>query len=409
MRANAVILGGNALNIGVVDILHSLGFNVIVVDYRENITLKCDCHIVFDAKDPKVTEVLKNEGIDNVKIVYTSMDNAGLAQRNICKEYNLNYADEYAMLNAHYKNKMHETWEKAKLLNRESFALVNFDLMKIRELNSKYKIIIKPSDSCASRGISILEHNSSIDELEAAFAKAKQSTTNNYVNIEEFIDGTEFTVEMLGDNIGNVLVFGISKKYHSQNAGNNKVAVKLHYNPSDVNDDTKNKIAEYGIKCYKALGLKNTLGHLEIILKPDGTLSPVEIGARSSGFIASHLAQIGTGKIFLNEYMNVLNGKTVYNGYLKHGNESAMYYFYDFPDGTEAVKDSNIIKFLNSEIKSLYHDRTNLSKGSKYQKLNQDTDRYGFEILIGPKDILTIEEVEKAEKKFLNDLLGNNI
>ena len=208
---NAIVLGGNALNIGVVDVLHSLNLNVIVVDYRENITIRCDKHIVFDAKDTEIVKVLRKEGIDNIKIVYTSMDNAGLAQRAICKEYGLLYASEEAMINAHYKNKMHEVWQKAGLLNRESIALKELDLDKIKNLNTKSKIIIKPSDSCASRGITILDKNSSEDDLKYAFNKALETTTNYFVNIEEFVEGTEFTVEMLGDNYGNVSVFGISK------------------------------------------------------------------------------------------------------------------------------------------------------------------------------------------------------
>lgn len=405
MKYNAVILGGNALNDGIVDILQKLGLNVIVVDYRENITLKCDRHIIFDAKDPYITDVLKKEGIENIKIVYTSMDNAGLAQRAICKEFGLLYAPEEAMINAHYKNKMHEVWQKACVLNRISFSIREFDLKRIKELNLKYKIIIKPSDSCASRGITILDKNSSDNEIESAFKKALEATTNEFVNFEEFVEGTEFTVEMLGDDYGNVSVFGISKKYHTKNIKNNKVAVKLHYNPSDVSDETINKIAQYGMKCYKSLGLKNTLGHLEVILKENGDISPVEIGARSSGYIASHLAQAGTGKVFLKEYMKVLSGEKVFNGYLPHKNESAMYYFYDIPSNSTAQKDTNITKFLNTQVQSLAHDRTNLTKGKFFKDLTQDTDRYGFEILTGPKDILTIDEVNRAEQEFLKDFL----
>lgn len=401
---NAIILGGNALNIGVVNVLHSLGLNVIVVDYREDINLKCDRHIIFDAKDPEIAQVLRNQGVDNIKIVYTSMDNAGIAQRAICKEFGLLYAPEEAMINAHYKNKMHEVWQKAGLLNRISFSIRELDLKRIKELNLKYKIIIKPSDSCASRGITILDKNSSDNEIESAFKKALEATTNEFVNIEEFVDGTEFTVEMLGDNYGNVSVFGISKKYHTENTEKNKICNKSHYNPSDVEDETINKIAQFGIKCYKALGLKNTLGHLEILLKKDGTISPVEMGARSSGFIASHLAQVGTGKIFLEEFMQVLKGGKTFDGLLPQDNTTGMYYFYDMRDNLEVKNIGNITDFLNPNIKSVAFDRSNIKIGIKYSKLKQDTDRYGYEILIGDKKYLTVENVLDAENKLIKSL-----
>ena len=400
-----VILGANVLNIGVIDKLKAMGFKVIAVDFREEINLPCDEHIVFDAKNPEIASVLKQKGFKNIKAVYTSMDNAGIAQRAICKEFGLLFADEDAVLNAHHKDKMQKKWAEAGILNRESFALENFNTKKIQAFNSKFKIIIKPSNACASRGITILEKNSSIKLLEKAFDYAKENSSNGFVNIEEFIIGTEYTVEMLGDNYGNVSVFGISKKYHTENADNNKICNKSHYNPKDIDDETQNKLADAGVKCYKALGLKNTLGHLEIIIKENGELSPVEMGSRSSGFIASHLVDLTSGKSYLKTFIDVLNGKKVKNGLLPQKNISSMYFFYDITADSTSKSNVYLMNFINYQIKSLYSDRKNLLKDKFFNKLTQDTDRYGYEILVGDKDILTIEEVKKAEKEFLKEFL----
>lgn len=406
MKSNAIILGGQPLNIGIVDLFHSMDLNVIVVDYREDINLKCDKHILYDATDPNVVDVIKKESISNVKIIYTSMDNAGLAQMELCKYFNLLYAPKDAVINAHNKNLMHKVWDENNLLNRVSFALDEFNPEKIISLNKEHKIIIKPSDSCASRGITILDKDASLNEIKQAFDYAKDNSQNKFVNIEEFIDGTEFTVEMLGDNYGNVSVFGVSKKYHTKNTSKNKICNKSHYNPPDICDKLIAKIAQTGIKCYKALGLKNTLGHLEIILKENGELSPVELGARSSGFIASHLAQAGVDKIYLKEFMDVLNGKKITDGLLPQNNTSAMYYFYDMQPYKPVKKITNIVNYLNQKITSPYFDRTNIVSNKIYAPLKQDTDRYGYEILVGPKEFLTIENVKKAEEEFYKDLFN---
>lgn len=401
----AVILGANALNIGIVDSFKTIGFKVIAIDFRENIDLPCDEHIVFDAKDPKIASFLRQKGVDNIKVVYTSMDNAGLAQRAICKEFGLLYADEEAILNAHHKDRMQKKWQEAGILNRKSFAIENLDIEKIRLLNNKFKIIIKPTNACASRGITILNKNSSTYKLENAFKYAKENSTSGLVNVEEFVAGTEFTVEMLGDNYGNVAVFGISQKYHTENTDNNKIAVKLHYNPSNISRELQEKIAAYGIKCYKTLGLKNTLGHLEVLVKENNIISPVEIGSRSSGFIASHLVNAVSGENYLKKYAEVLNGAQIKNGMIKQLNTSSMYYFYDITADTLAKQTTNIMNFLNPQIKSLYYDRTKLVKGNEFKKINADTDRFGYEILVSDRDILTIEEVKRAEKEFLKEFL----
>jgi hypothetical protein len=133
--------------------------------------------------------------------------------------------------------------------------------------------------------------------------------------VEEFVEGIEFTVDMLGDDYGNVCVYGISRKTHTKNTDNNRIAVKLHYNAVEV--ELQKKIAQFGIACYKALGFSASLGHLEVILKEDGILSPVEIGARSSGFIASDLVDIVSGSNYLGDLIAVQNGVRIQNGFHK--------------------------------------------------------------------------------------------
>lgn len=405
MYKNAIVLGGNALNKGVVDNLRSLGFRVLVVDFREKIDLDCDEHIVFDAKDPDVANFLKESGHNDISLVYTSMDNAGLAQKEICKAFGLLHSDNESIICACQKDKMHQKWSEANILNRVSFYLEEFDYDKISSLNKKHKIIIKPSDSCASRGITILEKNSQKDAVLDAYNCARLNSTNDRVNIEEFVEGTEYTVEMMGDNYGNVEVFAISKKYHTKNVDNNKVAVKLHYNSIDVDDHLKEKIANYAITCYRSLGLKNTLGHLEVIVKLNGEITPIEIGSRSSGFIASHFTDISAGKSFIGQFSEVLSGAKVKNGLAKQSDLSSMYFFYDIPQDSVSKNETSIMKFLNPQIKSLYSDRKNLVKDKKFDKITQDTDRFGYEILVGPKNSLTIEKVCKAEQEFLKDFL----
>ena len=84
-------------------------------------------------------------------------------------------------------------------------------------------------------------------------------------------------------------MYAISVKYHSKNALNNRVATKLRWNSNVYSNEIYEKIADIGKRCYKSIGLKNSFGHLEIIMREDGSFSPVEIGARSSGYICSHL------------------------------------------------------------------------------------------------------------------------
>lgn len=409
MKKSVIILGGNSFNSGVVEVFRDLCYSVIVVDYRNKIEIFSDLHICFDATSPDIAYKIRNKYDLDVHGVYTSMDNAGLAQKSICECYGLFCAPSSALLSAHHKEDMHAKWQSAGLLGRESFSLADEDIKRMRSLNEQVAIIVKPTDSCASRGITILPPYSSSKALKKAFTNAKMASPSGTVNIEEFLVGQEYTVEILGDNFGNVSVYGISKKYHSKYTSNNSISVKLHYNPIDIPHCILEEISLFAQKCYRVLGLRNTLGHLEIIRKQNGEMSPIEIGARSSGFIASHLAGLATGRNYLEDFIEVQQGKACFNGLLPQSHISGMYFFYDIPDGFMAKKKTHLMQYVRSEIKSLYADRSRLLPGHVFKKISQDSDRYGYEVLVGHQKFLTIDEVKKAEVAFLQGFANEDV
>ena len=238
--------------------------------------------------------------------------------------------------------------------------------------------------------------------------KAKKLSFDKQCLIEEFVEGREFTIDMLGDDTGHVSVYAISVKYHSKNALNNRVATKLHWNSNVYSNEIYEKIAEIGKKCYKSIGLKNSFGHLEMIMREDGTFSPVEIGARSSGFICSHLAGAAAEKDYLADYIRMLKGDEIEHVDHINSGTSSMWYGYDIPKNTESVCESNLAKFLPSEVKVIYDKRNGLIANKHYGDMIDDNSRddYGFEMLVGPKDVLTIDNILQAEKLFLNEFLG---
>lgn len=405
-KQKLILLGGNLLNKGVVDKSHQKGFSVIVVDWNENPAIIGDLHIKLDVKDYDAISVeLDRLNIENVVCIYTSIDLAVSSVNFLNRKYNLFCTDELSIKKALSKELMTKSWKIAGFLNRFSGSFEVFDRDLFQGLSQMDKLIVKPNLGSSSRGITIIEKNSSVEEFKKAFDKAKENSFDEKVIIEEFVEGREYTVEMLGDNYGNVLVYAISLKYHTQNTIKNKIAVKLHYNSNKIEDELYAKIAEFGRKCYSSLGLKNSFGHLELIVKKDGSLTPVEIGARSSGYVASHLVELASGRDFLGDYISVLKGGALEDGYLKPKN-SSMYFFYDIPAGIKVQKTTNLMEYLDEKIMSIDNSRSKLTKNASFDNINNDNERVGFEILGGDKKILTIEEVQRAEKEFINNLKG---
>lgn len=397
-----VILGGNILNSGIFDYCKQKDYNVVVVDWSPNAVLKGDLFLCIDVKDSSaIIKALQDQGINKIYGAYSSIDLAVSSVNAINNHYGLDSMDESALKNALPKAAMTRIWNENNLLNRYSklFEVYNEEIIGKVE---KMKMIFKPNISSSSRGITIVPKGSSEKIILEAFDKAKKESFDNKVIVEEFVEGREFTCEMLGDKNGNVSVYAISVKYHTINTTNNKIAVKLHYNSDFYPDEVYEKIAKIGKQCYKALGLNSSLGHLEIIMKEDGTLSPVEIGARSSGYITNPLVSLTSGRDFFGEYLQMLNGGSVTGKDYINGEKSSMYFFYDMPHASEVVNPCSLTDFLPAGIESVYNNRSKvMTKGCEFNDIANDNERVGYEILFGNRHLMNINTIAEAEKNFI--------
>lgn len=406
MKKSIVLLGGNALNIGIYNKFHNNGYNVYVVDWNDNPAIVGDKHYQIDVKDSeRVVSILKDDGVlDSVLFAYTSIDKAVKTAAEIDKAVGLSTIPYNVIENVQSKSNMTRLWNEEGLLNRYSASFESF-ANEISVVNGSKDVIFKPDDSASSRGITVVPQKSSFDSLRNAFFVAKEESTSGKVIVEECIEGVEYTADMAGDLYGNVEVCGISKKTHTENAGNNRISVKLHYNC--IPEDLCLTISKAAIACYKALGMSCSFGHLELIVKPDGTVSPIEIAARSSGFIASDLVNIVMGKDYFEEVYRAKKGERLKNGLARQTNKSSVYFFYDFPSDMVIKHECCLTDFLDKSIISRYHDRSKIKTGNRFSTITSDNERYGYEILEGPKDLLTPEYLAACEKKMMAAMAEN--
>lgn len=410
MEKYFVQLSGNKLLQGVCDKLQSFGYKVIVVDWNEKPGVLGDIHLQMDVKDHNA--IIKKLKEMDVKVdgAVTCIDLAVPSANAINEWCGNNIMPAKFVESVLTKDEMKRCWVEAGIFNRISKidSETNFD--EVYGYLQNTKIIIKPNVAASSRGITILNKGESKDNLAKALQKAKEISFDKHCLIEEFVEGREFTVDMLGDDEGNVCVYSASVKYHSQNAlkNNNRVAVKIHWNANTYSDEVWDRIAAFGIQCYKTVGLNNSFGHLEIIMKPDGTFTPIEIGARSSGFICSHLVSAASGHDYLRDYIKMLHGGKIKNGHYLNGPMSSMWFGYDIPSGTTSIRESNLTKFLDERISVMYSKHEGLIAGMHFGDYVDDNSRddFGYEMITGPRDILTIESIEKSEREFLSHFLS---
>lgn len=402
------MLGENPLLWGQVCHLRELGYKVILVAWNEKPRIQGDLYIQMDIKDAAgiigQLEVLGLKGqvygaISSIDLAAPTVNaiNGWCGNKTMPEKFNRVLS----------KNDMREAWIAAGMYNRYSVMSEDSTLDELYALSQKMKLICKPDVAASSRGITILEKGQTHESLQQALTKAEETSFNGKCIIEEFVEGVEFTVDLLGDAYGHVNCYGSSIQYHSLYALKNNVTVIHHWNSRKYDDATWARIAEFGIQCYKALGLHSMFGHLEIIMKEDGRLVPVEMGARSSGFIGSHTVWKASGHDYLGDYVKMLHGGAIEPGHYLNGENASMWFGYDIPSHSYSVKAADITTFLDPRITVLFENHDGLRVHEHYEDYIDDGDRdkFGYAILCGPRDVLTYESIQDSNERFLRCFL----
>lgn len=152
--------------------------------------------------------------------------------------------------------------------------------------------ILKPSRNSGSRGISkVVKGVTSKDDFKRNYEIALKESRDNSVLIEQFIDGPEFSVEIIvWENKVNVLAVTDKKTTEAPHF------VELGHNqPSCFPKDTVSIIKDAAVKGVLALGVNKCACHAEIKVM-NGKAYLMEIGARMGGdFISTVLTRLSTG------------------------------------------------------------------------------------------------------------------
>jgi biotin carboxylase len=172
-----------------------------------------------------------------------------------------------------------EVWTKYNVPGPNWLVLSDIEQTLAAINNFSFPLIIKPTDSSGSRGVTKIE--SKEDDITDAVNRAFQFSRSGKVIIESFMEGTEFTVEVfIADGISHVLAVTEKKKVEGTRG-----TVARELATPDRSAEVVSKIANSVVDAFSALGYKEGPGHAEVILKLDGSVGLVEVAGRGGGFM----------------------------------------------------------------------------------------------------------------------------
>lgn len=383
MKKRVMIVGGSKWQLDIIKSVKAHGFETIVVDISGQAPGKAVADIFYqaDSNDREALLAIARkhdiafaiaEQTDRV-VPIVAYINEQLNLPGIRPDVAARFTDKYLMRNA---------------LNGTGLAMPAYFLVSSAEEaveaghKTGYPLILKPRSSQSSLGVfKIMDKG----ELMRKFAESLQFSRDGSLLIEQYIPGTEITVE--GFCIGRKCYpLAISEKEHYPQ--NDCVSRKLMYPPA-YGAAKMQAIKAYITRVVETLGLETGIFHAE--LKIDGDrIFLIEVAARGGGHkIASVIVPQVSGVDMYDLLIRSLDGQSIAIDGI--GNGAAVLGFFDFEPGVVSkVTGAERIK----ADKRIYELHFNFNEGDEIRKAQDDITRAGYYIALC-KDRKELEELDR--------------
>lgn len=373
-----MILGAGEAQIPVIIESKKLNLFTIVVDIDESAPgfQFADINLLISTIDEiKIYNAAKKYKIDGI---ITTSDYPVRSVAYICEKLNLIGLNVRASKISTNKYLLRKCLHDNKILTPNFLKISNVEELKRVNCRYNYPLIIKPVDSSASRGVKKIRDPA---ELKAAYYESVKYSKCGDVIIEEFLTGTEYSIEVLCFR-GEIHIIAITEKT-TLGFENSFFVEDRHIIPANVDAEDKKQIEFTIFKVIKTIGLDNCAVHAEIILTIRGPII-VEVGARLGGdYITSDLVPLSTGinmhekaiNICLNNNIQIETSKHKFSGIQFVNSQN----YYSVKKHLEKIKTKN--GFIRSELK----DYKNIN-------LKNSMDRLGYYICVG-KNRETLEHL----------------
>lgn len=382
-----MVLGAGILQVPVIKKAREMGVFVIAADDDpEAVGLKyADKCIVgkhlFNLE--AMLAVARSEEIDGV--IHPCSEVAMNTMGYINEKMGLPGIDLQTSLRATNKEKMRRAFERGGAPSPKSFGAVSFESAVLAARQIEGAIIVKPSRNSGSRGITKLPTGYSESELRIAVNRAINESRDRSAMIEQFVDGPEFSVEIIVWN----------KEVHVLQVTDKKTTeapyfVELgHSQPSMFPTETVESVKRAAIMGVIALQVNNCACHAEVKVQ-NGQAYIMEIGARLGGdFISTELTHLSTGIDMVAAAINVALGNEPKLEPLVHPQSVAIRYFTPRPGVVQNIKG---LEVLNRP--EVYDAEIYIKMGDTVHEVRSSLDRSGHVIVTASSPKAAVELAE---------------
>lgn len=392
-KKSVLIFGVGPLQESIIGRAKKMGLYTVGIDPCEDATCR-DCVDAFEVLPGQDYEghcaVIEKYGID--AIVTAATDKPLVMMARVAEKYAFPF---YSVETAQ--------WSTDKFQMKKRFELGGVPhaqgrlISKVEEaVGLVFPVIVKPRDNSGSRGVKLCRDK---NELQISFDEALENSKLDTVLVEEFIEGSEYSIESLHhDKKSEVVQF--TEKRTTEFPYNVELG---HIQPANISDENKRKIREIIAKIGKALNFENCPSHTELKINERG-IFVIETSPRLGGdYITSTLTPLSTGVNLEDELLKMSLGEAI-NPSPKAVQYSGVRFF--------SFREGSVIKHVPNEefVKGWPHVVNfsfNLKEGQSVNRITSSLNRYGHITLIAGNRESIDYAFEKYEKAILEKCLND--
>lgn len=324
MSGKIAIIGAAKGQLPLVRKAKELGLYTVCFAWDNGAICKSECDKFYPIsifETDKIVERCKLEGVDGV--VTTASEETALAASLIADKLKLNGVKPSVVRTIQNKETVRNLTSSVPGLQ---IPKIYHDTCNNEEIT--FPCVIKPIKGSAKKGVCFCEDKGKLQEaLEYA------RSAYDYIIIEEYIPGQEYSVEVLSYH-GNHHIIQITRKVTT---GFPHFVELEHHQPADLDSGIKKEVEDVVAKILTSAGYDNGASHIEIKINDKG-IYLIEINPRAGGDrISDTLIGLSTDcdylssiiLISLNDYQHKEVHNTNYSGimYLSAQNNRLIKYF----------------------------------------------------------------------------------
>ena len=346
VKKKAIVLGGTAAHIPLINNLKTRGYFTILIDYYENPIAKevADKHIQESTLDKeKVLEIAKQEKADLV--IATSVDQANSTACFVSEKLGLHVPYSYeTSLRVTDKLLMKRIMIENGIPTSKYCQIKDVKDCSTHDLS--YPVIVKPSDSNGSKGVRKVN---TLEELTSYAKQALMISRNGKAIIEEFKEGKEIGIDcFITDNEVKVLTARSRQKIKTSENTIQQIWGTIH--PAMISEDTNKLLKQITNQIARVFNLNNTPLIVQVIVN-DSEINVLELAPRIGGGESTRFIKLITGCDILNASIDSFLGfkvdvnHKVTNGYFSDVLIYAKPSVFGFISIKEQLLDEKILEY----------------------------------------------------------------